>query len=339
MKKLLLSIVLLIIGSIGFGQNINVKSSVVQANKSQNFEQYFDKNAKVVLLTQGFEDTIFPPSGWTKQSLATDTTHQWKFSSNAHYGLKAAEIDSGHIGDVRNEWLISPSINLTTLTHPCLKFWWKMSYYWTVAPNNNYDFRVKLSTDGGSNWTIVWTEDSVGVFDDWVYKQSFINLSNYVADTNLKIAFQYQGTDGDALYIDDISIESMPANNLTVDRITLHDGYTQIPLGLARPIFYDADISNFGVNTQTHVKFHAVDLTTVSDYGSYDTILLSGKSVKNLKPANPSFTLPTAIGTYKVTSYLSSDSIPYLAQDTFSIKVVCNTCMYSRDNNTYTGSR
>ena len=215
MKKIFLFIVLLAMSStISFGQNGNVIPSVIQSiqlHQIQKQEQYFNnsmvQNTKSFLLNEGFEDTIFPPTSWTIQNFATNTDHQWKHSSTSHSGFKAAEIDSGQIGDVRNEWLISPSIDLTGLAHPCLKFWWKMSYHRAVAPNDNYDFRVKLSTDGGINWTTAWTEDSVGQFEDWVYYQAFINLSDYSIATNFKIAFQYQGTDGDALYIDDISIE------------------------------------------------------------------------------------------------------------------------------------
>ena len=44
------------------------------------------------------------------------------------------------------------------------------------------------------------------------------------------------------------------------------------------------------------------------------------------------------MGTYKVTSYISTDSIAHLALDTFNIKVVSTTGMYSRDNNNYTNS-
>ena len=240
----------------------------------------------------------------------------------------------------QNEWLISPSVNLTTLTNPCLKFWWNMSYYWGVSPNNNYDFRVKVSTDNGTTWTTLFTEDSAGVFTSFTYYQKLISLSAYATSTTFKVAFQYQGVDGASLDLDDIAIEDMANSNLTADRITFHDGYTQIPSGLGRPMYCDADISNFGFITQTHVKLHAVALSTGADSTSNDTTLYSNTSLADWFILNDYFfTPPTTLGTYKITSYLSSDALPRVSQDTFSINVICDTCKYSRDNNTYNGSR
>jgi len=51
-------------------------------------------------------------------------------------------------------------------------------------------------------------------------------------------------------------------------------------------------------------------------------------------------TPPTTQGTYKVFSYISTATVPFLlAQDTFDINIVCDTCKLSRDNNTYVSSR
>jgi hypothetical protein len=212
-----------------------------------------------------------------------------------------------------------------------------MSYYWGVSPNPNYDFRVKITTDNGTTWTTIWTEDSAGVFDNFTFYQKLIPLSNYASNT-VKIAFQYQGQDGAALYLDDVAVEEMVANNLTADRVTYFDAYTQIPSGLGLPIYTEADISNLGSNAQTHVKLHSVDLSTGTEMVSADTTILSNRNIVEWSLNDYFFTPPTTLGTYKVTSYLSSDAIPRVSLDTFDIKV-CNTCNYSRDNNTYTGSR
>ena len=348
MKKFLSSIVLLAICStLSFGQNLGLKPSKTnptQVGKYQNLHQYFDNNiltnSKPVVLNEGFEGATFPPTGWVKQNGTTNALYQWKVGTGAHTGTKSAFIEYDPALAPQNEWLISPSYNLTTVSNPCLKFWWNMSYYWGVSPYNNYDFRVKVSTDGGTTWNIIFTEDSAGAFTSFTYYQKLILLTNYATSTNFKVAFQYQGSDGASLNLDDIFIGSMVNSNLTADRVTFHDGYTQIPKGLGRPMYCDADISNFGAITQTHVKLHGVDLTTGADSTSSDTTLLSNTSLADWFILNDYFYTPsTTLGTYKVTSYISSDSIPHLALDTFSIKIVCDTCKYSRDNNTYDGSR
>ncbi len=124
----------------------------------------------------------------------------------------------------------------------------------------------------------------------------------------------------------------------------LDGGYTKMPSGLGLPMYYRANITNAGGKTQTHLKLHGVVLATATtpraDSTSSDTTLAPGLSLVDLTLDNEFFTPPLTIGTYPVFSYISSDSIPFLlAQDTFDLKVVCDTCMYSRDNNTYTGSR
>jgi len=344
MKKLLSFIVLLAFCStLSFGQNLGVKPSKISANKTgsyQNLNQYFEKNTpsntKVSLLNEGFEGATFPPSGWTKQNTSA-AAFQWVSGTISHTGTKCASVDYEPTPLAQNEWLITPSLNLSTVTNPSLKFWWSMSYYWGVSPNPNYDFRVKITTDNGTTWTTIWTEDSAGVFDSFTYYQKLIPLTNYASNT-VKIAFQYQGQDGGALYLDDVVVEEMVANNLTADRVTYFDAYTQIPTGLGLPIYTEADISNLGVNAQTHVKLHSVDLSTGTEMVSADTTILSNRNIVEWELNDYFFTPPTTIGTYKVTSYLSSDAIPRISLDTFDIKV-CNTCNYSRDNNTYTGSR
>jgi len=352
MKKLLSFIVLLAISStLSFGQIFNVNLStkkLIKADEKQTLEQYFGKsvasNSKAAVLTEGFEGTTFPPTGWVKQNLTTNTSLQWMTSTYSHSGTKAAQVNSDSPGTtLRNEWLISPAMNLTTITNPCLIFYIGMSYHFSTTIGSN-DLQVKVSTDGGTTWVAnnLWSEDSVGgEFDDWTYFKRWMNLAGYASSTNFKIAFQYVGRTGlgaqAAVYLDDISVEETPANNLSVDRITLHDGYTQIPSGLGLPMYYDADFSNYGALTQTNIKLHGVVIGTGIDSTSIDTMLAPGKHITNWDVENYFFTPPTALGTYKVTSYLSSTAIPRLSLDTFDIKVVCDTCMYSRDNNKYTG--
>ena len=114
--------------------------------------------------------------------------------------------------------------------------------------------------------------------------------------------------------IDDVELFE-PANNLIqVDRTTLYDAYTQIPAGLGRPMYYDADVLNLGALSQTHLKLHGIELTTNSQTSSSDTTLLSGSNLVDWSIDNYFFTPPSTLGTYKVAAFISSDSIPYLLE-------------------------
>jgi hypothetical protein len=91
---------------------------------------------------------------------------------------------------------------------------------------------------------------------------------------------------------------------------------------------------------------HSVDLSTGADSVSIDTNLQPGISIVR-KTTVPTWMWNTnyfyfpgkTLGTYNVTSYISSDSIARISRDTISVKIVCDTCMYSRDNNFYSGSQ
>ena len=192
---------------------------------------------------------------WTKTNLDATATYQWKQSATGmHSGSKCAVVKwDGSAGlPQQDEWLISPSLNLTTLSTPILSFWWSMSYGYSVSPYNNYDCRVKVSTNGGTTWTVIWTEDSAGVFTDFVYQKKTIDLTPYATSTNFKIAFQYYGKDGWDLFIDDVYVGDLPNNLIEFTSITdpgmvgvnppIWSGYTQVPSGQNLPVLFTVKV-------------------------------------------------------------------------------------------------
>lgn len=350
MRKFLSLIVLLSISSMfSFGQNYSVS---VKPNKmidlgSTNLDEYFKQNVinnskTVFLINEGFEGTSFPPTGWTVQNQTTVTNLQWMSSTVFHSGAKAAQVNSQNPANLsRNEWLISPSVNLTTINNPCLKFWWNMSYYWSVNPKNNYDFKVKVSTDGGTTWNIIWTEDSAGTFTNWQYNYKIIPLDNYKTSTNFKVAFQYLGiiaTDAQAaVYIDDVTIYERANNEFQYKRVWLDEGYSELPLTQAKPVSMVAEFGNTGAKTQYNMKLVGKELTTntILTGPIFDSI--QSNSIDTVFVEN--FFTPSNVGDYKVTSWLTSDSISSLIQgDTMNFKVSNNQLM-SRDNNVYYTSK
>jgi hypothetical protein len=80
---------------------------------------------------------------------------------------------------------------------------------------NNADLDLLISIDGGSNWLTdtLFSEDEVGLFNDWEWYLSQADLAAYSSQTQVKFAFVYTGTDGDAFAIDNFIIG--PANDST----------------------------------------------------------------------------------------------------------------------------
>jgi hypothetical protein len=170
-------------------------------------------------LSEGFESGTAFPDDWVLTQ--TNITESWEITTEAaNSGSNSATVS--YSLDAQDETLTSPSINLSSATNPRLMFSWNMSYYWSVDPNNNYDFIV--SVDDGTNTTQVFSEADAGVFTNFVWDEKTIDLSAYAGQSDVKIIFNYSGADGASLNIDDILIEEapscLPVTNLTASPIS-----------------------------------------------------------------------------------------------------------------------
>ncbi|UPT70555.1 MAG: T9SS type A sorting domain-containing protein [Flavobacterium sp. JAD_PAG50586_2] len=180
-------------------------------------------------LSENFD--TWPPTGWTIES--TSTVQTWEGVDELNGGIvgNGAQVlyDFG-----QDESLISPVFTVPVGT-PNLKFKVALSYFWAVDPNNNYDVTVSISTDGGTAWTQLWSENDLGEFVNWEPYDVSIPLTAYAGSTNAKIKFNYFGDDGAALYIDEVSVSLPPT--------TAPDCVTQTaPTDAATDVDYTADI-------------------------------------------------------------------------------------------------
>lgn len=106
----------------------------------------------------------------------------------------------------QDEWMISPVFDLSMIENPSLSFYWSLSYIYSIEPNNNYDLFLKVTTDG-DNWISIWDESMVGVFENWIYYEQILDLSEYQGESYFQFAFNYVGADGAAAYIDEIHLD------------------------------------------------------------------------------------------------------------------------------------
>jgi hypothetical protein len=160
------------------------------------------------LLSEGFEGGAVPPTGW---SAVVNNPYTWEIDSYSPYeGVYNASCfyDETYSG-TQDEWLISPAIDLSSKGSDWnLYFSWMGSYYWAVDPYDNYDLEVWISTDGGSNFsTQLWSEEDVGVFTTWQWYRQSVDLSGYLAETNVKLGFRYYGYDGAQFSLDYIVVD------------------------------------------------------------------------------------------------------------------------------------
>jgi thiol-disulfide isomerase/thioredoxin len=137
------------------------------------------------------------PAGWTQQTQATDGG--WRVGTNtqlqsqfwpipAFQGNMIATNDDACNCNKSNEFLITPAIDLDGATSALLSFdcFYENGSYQGVTEN----FSVRVSTDGGTTFTLVQTIPGASV---WTKK--LIDLSAYIGET-IHVGFRYHDNGG-----------------------------------------------------------------------------------------------------------------------------------------------
>jgi hypothetical protein len=147
--------------------------------KETNKEQ-FSPQAKLNILSENFEGGALP-AGWTK----IDGDCGWLFGANgssawwsvpAHTNYAYANDDACN-ADMSDVWLITPSMDFTSVTGAFLSF----------ATFCTYDTRtIKASIDGGTTWTDVTT---VAEYTEWTTVQ--VSLAAFDGEADVMLAFHY----------------------------------------------------------------------------------------------------------------------------------------------------
>lgn len=162
-----------------------------------------------VLLTEGFESGVVPPAGWSETETNTnDPEFSWDPGDFPFEGLYSAQVLYDPALDPQDEWLISPVLDLTSVTSDIrVEFYWDMSYYWGVDPFDNYDLELWVSTDGGATFpTLLWDESGEGVFSNYAYYKEVVSLSAYMGENDVVLAWRYVGADGAQADVDFINV-------------------------------------------------------------------------------------------------------------------------------------
>ncbi len=227
-----------------------------------------------ILLHESFESDLFPPHHW-QQTICNDANTWQLDTSNAFQGNHSARCCFDPEKNKQDEWLITSTVNIAGYTEIFLEFRWFMSYFWSVRPYDHYDFSIYVASENTSDWTMLWNEEEVEAFDNWVWLNSSlgdaIDLSPYCDQETIRIGFQYNGTDGAQLNIDDIIVYGRKITNpLSIHANGPYTGYVGWPVrfysnatGGEKPYRYSWD---FGDGTLATEKNPA---HTYDDLGNY----------------------------------------------------------------------
>ncbi len=146
-------------------------------------------------ITEGFEES-FPPTGWTTE--ATNTTATWEQFETVAYdtgdvvpteGTYQAGVQWDY--SAQDEWLVTSEIsNVNNLT---------FDYYGSYGSAEGDNYYVKVSTDGGTNWTAVWNASDLAEGENHYETPISIDLSAYSAET-INVAWNFVDGDGQGLW-------------------------------------------------------------------------------------------------------------------------------------------
>lgn len=156
---------------------------------------------------QGFEDTTFPPPGWTRESVAG--SQQWLRSTlQAHSGAASAYLNGQFTGDgIGEDWLITNQIT-NVLASDELTFWVRKQLFNDFPPDH---LEILVSTTDNQRESFTATLGTIDVNEDLTttFSQQQYSLAAFEGD-DIYIAFRNTNENGNGLFLDDVAVGAHP---------------------------------------------------------------------------------------------------------------------------------
>ena len=253
----------------------------------------------------------------------TSSSSGWKFDNTNVFGARHASLNI--YGMYCRYWLVTPEIDLSTLSNPVLTFDLALTDYDNEdpieSPNGQADdkFMVLISTDGGTTWSAnnatVWSNDSTA---DYSYiqiahdgQEVAISLAAYVNQT-VTIAFYGESTIGNGdndLHLDNVRVDEVPdcpkPTQLTVSNITANSAdlaWTEMGTSTSWIVEYGtAGFTPGNGSTLTVMDSAFLHFDGLQDNTTYDVYLLADCGYGNLSNA----------ATVSFTTIMTAASLPY----------------------------
>ena len=219
----------------GFGENLVIVVNDYACNRktySVKAEGNADASEVIVptktVLTEDFEETSFPPDGWSLKSQAAKTWYQ-----GTEYGSKMAMVDISKT-EQQDEWLISPKIDLSAQTTKAgMVFDFYTNYYWSVQ-NHYHNLKVMASTDGEA-WEQIWQLwdwNPKNEFNAWEKTQAQVSIPDkFQNEEAVQFAFVYQGKDSTSLWLDNVQVYVEDPSQIHTITATAGEGGSIDPSG------------------------------------------------------------------------------------------------------------
>ena len=231
------------------GRTASVTGNVLILTMDQSYavSAVFEKipDVPTVMFENDFESVTgdsFPFHGWTLKGVNPNgytwkqyTYYNWKSLGN---DTKHAYISDDWNGGPQDEWLISPSVNLSGTRDGVLYFDYAYGIY--GIKNKTFTATVEASTDGGQTWTPIWNfQDSYTGQETSGYAlagSAEVKVPAQYAVDGVQFAFRYVNTTHDTapLAVDNVklmAVEDGPVAQKYTITATAGEGGSITPAG------------------------------------------------------------------------------------------------------------
>ena len=204
----------------GYENYVHEESVLVENGQTTtvNFSMIPDGISGEIILSESFENALFPPTGWTETIVeynygtapdwyrfeGTDlSTYNPGYGSPAQDGIYTAVFNSSP--SIWSARLEASVLDLSSFTGA------ELSYYMFHDPMDSWGewetVQVQVSVDGG-NWENLGDPNIRQSMSttDFYWEEAVLSLTDYIGLSNVRIGFLAQGDDGENMHIDNVVI-------------------------------------------------------------------------------------------------------------------------------------
>ncbi|MGN6214777.1 M43 family zinc metalloprotease [Parafilimonas sp.] len=186
----------------------------------------FQYYSAVATVSEGFENTTFPPTAW--DIVNPDGYITWRRTTNAARSGNASVMinNFNYNANDQKDYLRFPDINIADVDSAFLSFYVAAATYTDInTANNVWDtLEVLVSKDCGATYTSIYkkygsdlvtrttptTTEFVPTSSEW--RKDSINLADYINAGNIMLAFRNTEEYENNIYLDDVNLRTVTIN-------------------------------------------------------------------------------------------------------------------------------
>jgi PKD repeat protein len=188
-----------------------------QSNTATQTNYIVVSGANALPLSEGFESTTFPPTGWTLNNIDNATT--WvRTTSASGFGASGASAyvnNYNYSATNQKDWLITPSYNFSSVSAGRIK--WDYAYAPYTQSGYSDSLEVLYSTNCGSTWTSLWKKGGTSlatatatssnfVPNSSQWKSDSVSLASLSGQSNVRFAFVNTNKYGNNIFLDNVNV-------------------------------------------------------------------------------------------------------------------------------------